>query len=80
MTTIMKSMMKSDMANPFSNGIVSMHLVGRALTEIHQAAKFLPQAKRKAKKNATVQSVKSTTITVITIPNELDLLVEKIRR
>lgn len=76
----MKSMMKSDNANPFSNGIVAMHLVRNVLTEIHHAAKFPLQAKRNPKKNATVQSIISTTITILTMPNEVNLLVENIRR
>lgn len=80
MSIIIKSMIKSDNANPFSNGIVAIHLVRNVLIEIHHAAKFPLQAKRNPKKNATVQSIISTTITVFTTPNELNLLIENIRR
>lgn len=82
MTMTMKSMMKSDSANPFSNGIVAMHSVRKVSMEIHQAAKCPLQAKRKARKNAIVQSITSTTISKLVIPNAVDtlMLVKKIRR
>lgn len=79
MAIIMKSMMKSDSANPFSSGIVGMH-VRNVSREIHHAAKFPLQANRNAKKNATAQSIISTIITRFTTSNNVKLPTEKIRR
>lgn len=80
MAIMMRSMMQSDSANAFSNGIVAKHLVRSVLTEIHHAAKSPLQANRNAKKNATVQINISMIMTRLTTPNEVNLLIEKIRR
>ena len=58
-----KSVMKSEMANPFSSASVSKHLVFSIATDVHQALKLSRQAKRRASQKAIIQ----TTINAITM-------------